>query len=284
MSSAAEPAARAEELRRAFVAACRAELMALKPGNVHVHAAGHDMTVADFLRSAAAAAPFLCRAGAPVGVRIRAAVEASWKAVRCNTNLGIVLLAAPLLAAAERGPGPLRPLLGETLRALTIEDARAAYAAIARANPAGLGRVAAEDVAAEPSVTLLEAMRLAADRDLVARQYAADYAEVFDVGVARLAREAERGRLDEWATTLVFLDFLADFPDSHIARKFGLDVAETVRREAAGVRDALLDSPRDAFAALLAFDGDLKQRGLNPGTSADLTVATLLAFAIERGG
>tara|TARA_B100002003_G_scaffold33379_1_gene28531 strand:- start:83 stop:208 length:126 start_codon:yes stop_codon:yes gene_type:complete len=32
---------------------------------------------------------------------------------------------------------------------------------------------------------------------------------------------------------------------------------------------------------MLKFDSDLKERGLNPGASADLTVASLLATKLE---
>jgi triphosphoribosyl-dephospho-CoA synthase len=267
--------------RRAFVTACRAELDALKPGNVHVHAAGHRMTVDDFLASAEAAAPPLCRTGARIGARIRGAVDASWDAVPLNTNLGIVLLAAPLIAASERS-GALRTELAAILASLTLDDARDAFAAIARANPAGLGHVAEQDVAAPPTVTLLEAMRLATDRDLIARQYATNYGDVFATGVARLERETVRGTAAEWATSLVFMDFLAGFPDSHIARKFGADVARSVQHEAQQVRSSLPAAPSKAFPPLLAFDRSLKERGINPGTSADLTVASLLAFDLAR--
>jgi triphosphoribosyl-dephospho-CoA synthase len=162
------------------------------------------------------------------------------------------------------------------LDALTVEDAREAYAAILRANPGGLGRAAAQDVAAPPTVTLLEAMRLASDRDLIARQYATGYAEVFAVGVRRIDEASPRDEA-AWTTTLVFLDFFAGFPDSHIARKFGGETAEAVRREAAALRRDLPRDRAEAFRVLLDFDRALKERDLNPGTSADLTVASLLA-------
>lgn len=282
MSSEAENR-RAERLRQAFLAACRVELKALKPGNVHVHAAGHGMTVEDFLRSAAAAAVPLCRPGADVGERIREAVGASWAAAACNTNLGIILLAAPILAAAERDDETaLAPRLRATLDALTVADAREAYAAIRRADPGGLGRAEEQDVATPPTVTLLEAMRLAADRDLIARQYATGYADVFAVGIRRIAEEQRRGAGIEWTATLVFLDFLARFPDSHIARKFGIEAAEEVRAEAVRIRAALPESAAESFGKLMEFDRSLKRRGLNPGTSADLTVASLLAAEIMK--
>ena len=90
-------------IAEAFIAACRDEIEAPKPGNVHVFADGHGMTVPDFLRSAEAAAPALSNPSLPVGARILAAVEATFAAVGMNTNLGIILLCAPLAAAAETG-------------------------------------------------------------------------------------------------------------------------------------------------------------------------------------
>jgi triphosphoribosyl-dephospho-CoA synthase len=272
----------ADALQDAFLAACEAELAALKPGNVHIHAAGHGMTVEDFRRSAAAAAAPLCRRGSAVGKRIDAAVDASWRAVAQNTNLGIILLAAPLLAAAERRGGTLQDRVRRTLADLTVEDARDAFAAIARANPGGLGRAAEQDVAAPPTVTLLEAMRLAAERDLIARQYADGYAEVFAIGVSGIRRDKQHGLRADCITTRAYLTFLAEFPDSHLARKFGIGVAEAVRSEAAAFLRSLPADPDAAMAPLLDFDQSLKARGLNPGTSADLTVASLLAVALER--
>jgi triphosphoribosyl-dephospho-CoA synthase len=273
IGSSASPAA----LRSAFLRVCRAELEALKPGNVHTHAGGHGMTVRDFLMSAEAAAAPLCEPGKAVGARIRAAVEASWAAVPLNTNLGIVLLAAPLLCAAERGAGPLRTGLREVLDRLTVADAVDAFAAIRRASPAGLGRAGAQDVGTLPTVSLLDAMRLASDRDLIARQYATGYVEVFETGVACITRSRLAGNPPHWTATLVFLDFLCGFPDSHIARKLGTETAEQVRAEAARLRRLLPDDAAAAFPSLTAFDRALKERGVNPGTSADLTVASLLA-------
>ncbi len=41
------------------------------------------------------------------------------------------------------------------------------------------------------------------------------------------------------------------------------------------------EDPQALTPKLLAFDRSLKERGLNPGTSADLTVATLFAGALQ---
>ena len=88
--------------RRLFRAACRAELEAPKPGNVHVFAAGHGMDGGRFRAQRRGRAPARSPSrGARVGARILGAVEATHAAVGMNTNLGIVLLCAPLAAAAE---------------------------------------------------------------------------------------------------------------------------------------------------------------------------------------
>jgi triphosphoribosyl-dephospho-CoA synthase len=274
--------ASADTVAAAFVAACRAELDALKPGNVHVHAAGHGMEVDDFRRSAEASAGPIADPKQSVGARILAAVEATRAACGQNTNLGILLLSAPLAAAAQGG-GDLAASLARVLAGLTVADARLAYRAIRLAAPGGLGRSDRHDVAEEPRVTLLEAMRAAAARDRIAWQYANGFADILELGVARLRHGRARGWPEPWAVTSTYLAFLAAFPDSHILRKHGAAAAEEVRAAAVELDAALLaaDDPAALHATLLSLDRRLKAAGLNPGTSADLTVATHLAAALD---
>jgi triphosphoribosyl-dephospho-CoA synthase len=264
-----------------FEAACLAELQALKPGNVHVHGDGHGMTVADFAASAAAAAPHLAAAGRTVGERILGAVAATRAACGQNTNLGIVLLCAPLAAAAERGRA-LRASLEDTLARLDRHDAVLAYRAIRLASPGGLGRSDRHDVADEPAVTLLEAMREAAARDRIARQYANGFADVFEIGADRLQACRRAGWPEERAMSATFVAFLAAFPDGHVVRKHGDVVAQAVRAEGREL-DRLMRAeppPGDLHDRLLRLDRELKRRGINPGTSADLTVASHLAVGL----
>ena len=267
------------QVSRAFVDACRAELDAPKPGNVHRFADGHGMRVADFERSAEAAAPEVARTGMPVGARIRAAVRATRASVGQNTNLGIVLLCVPLAAAAERGERPLRTALRRVLAGLDRQDAVDCFEAILLASPGGLGEAEAHNVRHAPAGTLRDAMRAAAHRDLIAQAYADDFAAVFDTGLSALMRaRAAYHQPDWWPATSVYLTFLTTVADSHIARKFGPQRAETVRRDAE-YRFMTL-TKRDGvaqLAALLEFDAELKEQGINPGTCADLTVATLFA-------
>lgn len=279
------PTLKPEVIARSFHDACLTELDALKPGNVHRLSEGHRMTVADFEASAAAAAPLIGRKGLSVGRRIRLAAEATRLAVGQNTNLGIVLLAAPLAEAAlAPRPGDLRARLHHVLQGLSVEDAREAYRAIRETAPGGLGEVPAHDVRAEPEVTLLEAMRAAETRDRIAWNYTHDFADVFTLGLKWLAHAEERWGETAWAASRVYLGFLAHVPDTLIERKFGERIAAEVREEARPIEAGLTESPSpEAMTApLVAFDSALKARGLNPGTSADLTVATLFAAALIR--
>ena len=267
----------------AFTAACRDELEAPKPGNVHVFAPGHRMTTAQFIDSAAAAVGPLCAPSTRVGVRIRGAVEATLRAVGTNTNLGILLLCAPLAAAAEVEALELRAALARVLDDLDVSDAHHAFAAIMQASPAGLGRAERHDVFAPAQVTLKQAMAEAADRDRVARQYATVFADVFDLGMTLHASATARWSDPKWAVLAVYLGFMSKFPDSHVIRKHGADVASDVH-QAAMKFEALLWSIQDPtilLGELLAWDAALKARAINPGTSADLTVATLFGCHLQ---
>ena len=270
-------------LREAFIAACVLDVEVRKPGNVSVVSPGHRMDAAMFLASAHAAVGPLTEPGAPVGRRILGAVAATQAAVQCNTNLGIVLLAAPVLHAAERiGAGApavaLRSAIGQTLAALDVADARAAFEAIARANPGGLGRTHAQDVGSPPSIGLREAMVLAAERDRIAAQYANGYRDLFELALpAFRAHPAAPARRLQCS----FVELLAAFPDSHIVRKLGAAVAHCVMQEARPWRErAQAGDVLDTDARFAAWDQDLKHRGINPGTTADLCVATALIDAL----
>jgi triphosphoribosyl-dephospho-CoA synthase len=276
----------AKRLVALFKNACLAELEALKPGNVHIFADGHGMVVQDFVLSAEAAAREIACPHLAVGERIRNSIDATWRAAGCNTNLGIVLLCAPMIHAALERPGDSFPeSLERVLQGLTVEDAALTYEAILRASPAGLGASAQHDVREAPQVTLLQAMAEAAARDRIAYQYVHGFSDIYQG--AKLHEEAfRRWGWTGWATTAVYLYFLASIEDTHIFRKFGAEVASQVKAEAERHRDALLneENPKKYQWALLEFDRSLKERGLNPGTSADLTVASLLMAELEKMG
>lgn len=273
-----------EGTRAAFVTACRDELDALKPGNVHRWADGHRMTMADFVRSARAAAPPLAEPGAAVGRRVLKAVEATWQAVGMNTNLGILLLCAPLASAAEQAGRPLPEACRDVLAGLDRQDAADVFAAIRIANPGGLGAAASQDVARPPTVDLRQAMMLAQERDRIAWNYAHGFPDLFTTGLPLLDALLARGWTGGWPLTGVFLDLLRRVPDTHVARKHGLAAARELRAEVAPLADAVLaaDDPAAYERTLLDLDRRLKERSINPGTSADVTVAVRFASLLQH--
>lgn len=269
--------------------ACLLEVSAPKPGNVSPGASFRDVTFEDFLASAVAIGPALATAGErPLGATIRAAVEATARWAPSNTNLGLVLLLAPLARAALRfpeGPTPLRARLAAVLADTTVADAGDAYAAIRLASPGGLGRVDEQDVTATPTATLRDVMVLARDRDAIAREYATDFGTTFDVG-----RPALDGALDSglgWRDAVVetYLTLLATSPDTHIARKLGTEAAVAVQQRARTVRDAGGVRTAAGRAAIAALDRELRDDAntLNPGATADLTGAAIFVVLLEGG-
>jgi triphosphoribosyl-dephospho-CoA synthase len=276
-----------ETFRRAFLWACALDVQARKPGNVSIASAGHGMQASLFLASAEAAAGPLCAPGRSVGERIEGAMRATLAVAHCNTNLGILLLCAPLALACEtwsreQGLPALRQQLDGVLQALSVADARAAYRAIAAAQPGGLGDAAQQDVRAEPSVGLREAMALAADRDRIARQYTQGHADLFEQALPVFEAALPSG--PSVAMQHTFLACLAAWPDSHIVRKHGLASAHSVMAEARSWHErAQAGQALDADPAFAAWDESLKTRAINPGTSADLSVATALLAALHHG-
>jgi triphosphoribosyl-dephospho-CoA synthase len=275
-----------DEVAAAGQLACLLEVSAPKPGNVSPGLHFHDTRYEDFLASAVAVGPALGAAGQqPLGHTIRQAVAATGRWTASNTNLGIILLLAPLARAAAGAGGSLQDRLRDVLAATTVADAAETYAAIRHARPGRLGSSAREDVAASPSVSLRQAMALAADRDSIAREYVTDFSTTFGIG-APAVREARAAGLG-WAEATVeaYLRILAERPDTHVARKLGAEVAEEISRRAREVEAAGATRTEAGRRALAAFDAELRSPAneRNPGTTADLTCAALFVVILEDG-
>ena len=266
--------------------ACRLEASAPKPGNVSPGRPFKDMRFEDFLASAEAIGPAMeLAAERPVGTTIFDAVQASMRVVHTNTNLGIVLLLAPLARAAGLcTPGQrLRDALALVLDATTVVDARDVYRAIRMAGPGGLGTVPEQDVADEPTETLLEAMRLGAAHDDVAREYATNFDTTFQVGMPTLQRQREAGLSWDDAVVQTYLTILAARPDTHIARRAGRPAASDVSARAARVLElggVTSDAGRRAIESLDERLRDAPTTA-NPGTTADVVTASIFALLLS---
>lgn len=259
--------------------ACALEAVAPKFGNVHPSASFVDLHAADFLTAGTQLALAIeTHPDGSVGRTVFDAVRRCRGATGTNVNLGIALLVVPLVKAerlAEETSGDVREAMRHVLEGLAPEDGQDVFAAIRLAQPGGLGRVERMDVAAPGPVDLRAAMADAADRDLIALQYATAFAMLYD-SVVPVLREAivEAGDVLTGIRGAQ-LRLMATTSDSLIARKCGSAAAEEARAMAAQVLRAAKGPER--IAAEERFDAWLRSDGhrRNPGATADLIAAAL---------
>ncbi len=260
--------------------ACLLDVTAAKPGNVHRGADFADTTFLDYATSAVVIGPAMRdAAGRGVGPTVLDAIRATRAVTPRNTNLGIVLLLAPL--AATNADRPWKSEIQRVLSQLSTSDTRDVYEAIRLTNPGGLGTVDRMDVHQSAPTNLVEAMGAAADRDLVARQYVSDFGIVLDDVAPRLQEQCGRwGLVSGIVDTFVFL--LSCHADSLIVRKCGLETAKLASSMSAQVLDTSDAHCEEYQQSLSDLDFWLRSDGnrRNPGTMADLVTAGL--FVVLR--
>ena len=297
-------------LKKNFLMACRLDVETPKPGNVSFNSSGFNMTGRDFIQSSNACAHVVVDPGLEIGEKIFLAITESIKVTGCNTNLGIILLYVPVLHVFQKlGEKKFNKLndplsylqteLSKTISAIDSNQSKFIYDAIVCANPGGLGKNKHMDVNSTQE-KIIDAMRYAKDKDFIAKQYFSGFFNILEQPVLR-----ERFR-KQWIqneelfsqhsrqclTSLIYFYWLTSVPDSHIQRKFGPRIAEMVRKKAVKIFGGQIDfenvvnKVKNGKLSLLAsarirqFDEFLKVRGLNPGTSADITVCSLLIFGL----
>lgn len=268
--------------------ACVLEASAEKIGNVTPARRFADSGFGDFVVSAVALGPAIAQARPRrVGWAVWKSVATARRATATNTHLGVALLFSPLVAA-WRSPrrGGLRGRLAEVLRGLTVGDARWAYRAIRLAKPGGLGRSDEADALRSPTITLREAMALAAQRDAIAWEYVHDFAITFDLALPVLFAAVRRGLTLLDAIAQAHLELMGRLPDTLIMRKAGRSTAEAISVKAQAVLEAGGFYTRQGRRAAGRLDRDLREEGnrLNPGTSADLIAAALFVWLLEADG
>lgn len=234
-----------------------------------------------------------------VGVSILGAVEDMLRWQRGgNVHLGVILLFSPLAAAAgaaaEEGvveASELRSLLKEAIAAATPRDAVGIYRAINVAmSKENLGKVDGLDVADSASqdyilkhgVTPLEIFETCSGRDSICGEWVTGFNTVFTEGRVRLAEYLADGLSVNDSVVNTFLCLLSAHPDSLIRRKRSLEAAEAVSEGARGVLDAGGAASSEGKRLLHQMDEELQREGggLNPGTTADLTAASLFVHLL----
>lgn len=267
-------------LRELVTIACLAEITASKPGNVHRGADFEDTTFGDFAMSAVIIADAIAQSSAGVGAAIYGAVARTQHFVGQNTNLGIALLLAPLAAVSR--PHDMKNSLHDVLDNLSTLDAQWVYRAIRVAAPSGLGSSTQWDVNLdEQPPSLLSAMREAADRDAIARQFATGFQDVFTIA-DWLVENAETSTTTR--IVRVHVRSMATWMDTLILRKCGPDVAEQARQRAQQAHEASNQGDEVYWNKVGDLDFWLRSDGhqRNPGSTADLVCAAV--FLALRDG
>ncbi len=265
---------------RQYLYACLLDLQSLKPGNVGLHGEGHGKTCRDFRQSAQASAELVTRPNWTLGKRVWQAAQATWEVVGCNTNIGILLLVAPMVEAYYRcAEEKWSKCLPQVLEATTVTDARDVYRAIRLMQPVGLGQVEKADIQDAPRISLRAAMELASSRDRIAAEYCNGFELVLNQAQPQWENLCQRWKDPRWAMVGTFLHMLAHYPDSHVARVHGAATADAISGKIKSLADKFCDAkvPQTYQSRLLELDALWKSSGISPGTTADLTLAGVFA-------
>jgi triphosphoribosyl-dephospho-CoA synthase len=285
------------------------EVSAAKPGNVNPTIGFKGTRVEHFLASAVASEPSFEKAAwrgiavsekrlvirdVGIGQIIKDCVVDinAWQKGG-NTLLGTVILLVPIAVAAgitsaERKSdidfSELRRSLRLVVESTTSMDAVRLYEAIDVAKPSGLGGVpdldvndpAAQTRILKDKISLFDVFKIAASYDNICSEWVNNYSITFDLAYPYLMQHLEYESLNE-AIVHTFLKILSEHPDTFIARKVGSEKAQEISSEAKLILEQGGLRTLKGKTRVISFDKKLREAGnlLNPGTTADITAATL---------
>jgi len=311
------PCEKAKHISKCLELAILLEVSADKPGNVNLVVGFEGTRHEHFLASAVAAASSFELAAergiafskreiqvSDVGVgRIIKDCVADINAWQRggNTLVGTVILLAPIAVAAGITPTKGEyvfeiPKLRENLRLViestTSEDAVNVYEAIKIAKPSGLGKAPELDIndsnsvnrIVKENISLYQVFKIASQYDRVCSEWIGNYPLTFDFAYPRLMEQIkDTGDLNV-AIIHTFLKVLAEYPDTFIARKVGIEKAREVSLMAKEILELGGLETSKGKESLREFDLKLRCSSnlLNPGTTADI-IAAALALCILGG-
>lgn len=266
-----------------------------KPGNVHRTRDYDDMVFEDFIISGIVIGDAIREACSDVDVEnpqlgkyILNAVSETDKWIKNNTNLGIVMMITPIAVAAAISDSfdEIRENVKVLMANTSVDDACDLYDAINIADAGGMGDQDEYDVSSdsaknelrENKQTMYDVLKISAPWDMLAREMTSDMPAVFEIGYPTYQKlSKEKSKND--ACVLTFLKILSQVPDTLISRKYGSDDAIKVSMM---TRDLLNIEGEDDFDEKVAqFDEFLFKNKYNPGTTADLTAASIFVSYLK---
>ncbi len=275
-------------LKKQIKFACDIEMKSLKPGNVHKFSKSFDMNTKDFLKSSLIISRSLTKKKFNLGKKIFFSAKEVKNKIKKNTNLGIILMLAPIITVIEKegliSKKKIITKIKSLIKKQDINNSIDIYRAISLIAPGGLGHSKKYDVNELPKIKLYKAMKFAKNKDLISKQYYNGYKDIINTGIPTYKKFYKKWGKIEWALTAVYLNFLKKYNDSHIIRKNGIKTAKKVRNEAKNYYNLLKSNNKltKIKKKLLFFDKKLKSKHINPGTMADLSVATLFLELVTK--
>ena len=256
----------------------------IKPGNVNLISSHKDTKAQDYLDSAILSSKELFNQNYSLGKRILESVNVTRSQVNVNTNLGIILLCAPVIQSyIDFNNLDLREGIKRTLSTTSIKDTHDLCAAINISSPGGLGDSDMYDTGSYPNASIKQIMDYSQEYDRISYQYSHNFSDIFDFIIPKLEFLNQRYESLDISLSLLFIEILAKIPDSHISRKFGDKIAKKTSNNAHDLLK-ILDREHDPdylAKALNNLDYEYKKKGINPGTTADLLVASLMIYKIS---
>lgn len=216
-----------------------------------------------------------------------------------NVHLGIILLFSPLAAAAgsvmKKGVidlGELRRSLDEVISGATPLDSVNIYRAIDEAmSEENLGSVDQLDVKDTSSLdrildeelTPLDIFKECQTRDAICDEWVTGFEVTFTEGHPFLRKRLDEGAKINEATVDTFLKILSEHPDSLIQRKKGTRDSVEVSEKAKDIIQAGGASTETGMKMIQKLDDELREENgsLNPGTTADITAASLYLLLLS---
>ena len=271
-----------DKLKQIYLYACSKDVEVIKPGNVNIDYSHIDTSAYDFLRSAHDSCRSLFKKNFTLGERIYHSVIDSRKNTDVNTNLGIIILTAPIVhSLIHSTKNTFRSSLKDVIKKSRLSDTELLCKAINFVNPGGLGEKDDMNTHSLPRVTLGEIMDKSAYYDRLSYQYSTGYSDILDFVVPRIVEHKKNIENTDFLLSLVFLEILCEIPDTHISRKFNEKIAKKTSNEACDLIKIINTerSRKKAISRICQLDYEYKNKGINPGTTADLLLSGVM---IER--
>ena len=269
------------KLESSYLNACRLDVESIKPGNVNTLSGHHDTVCDDFITSYKVTSKIITSPNLDLGDKILNCIKSTKEEVHKNTNLGIILLCSLLSHSLSLNKDNLvKDAIKECVLTSSRDDVFKICNAISLANPGGLNVQDKYDVDSKPNISLYNIMKISSSYDMISKQYACFFEDIFEFILPILIMSIDRIKDIKLSISYTFLKTLEKYPDSHICRKYDDKFAKKTSNEASDLikildGDARLES---WGKKLMSLDNHYKMARVNPGTTADLLVVSIMIY------